>query len=172
MASVAERLVIDRDPVHTDDPESVAVLRASVRPDLADLLRRVDLALAEAATADLSWRVGDILDVLPDVLAGIPEGLLPVVYGSSVLCCLHERRPRFPEILAAAGRDLVWLSLETPANSLALLSDDPATEVKDEAHLTAVTYRAGVPVAAELLARADPWGRWLDWNPRVVAIST
>lgn len=169
---VATRTVIDRDPVDTGDPEAVAVLRASVRPDLADQLRRVDLALAEAAGADLAWRVGDILDLLPGVLAEIPDDLLPVVYGASVLCCLHERRPRFAEILAEAGRDLVWLGIESPANGLALVSDDPLTEVKDRAHLTSVTYGRGRPVAAEALAHADTWGRWLDWNPTTAEITT
>ncbi|GIG66400.1 hypothetical protein Pen01_26950 [Phytomonospora endophytica] len=169
---VAGRCVIDRDPIRTDDPATVALLRASVRPDLADQLRRVDLALAETANTELTWHIGDLLDVLPAALAEIPDGRLPVVYGSSVLCCLHERRPRFAEILAEAGRDLVWLSIEAPANSLGLISRDPVTETNNKAHLTAVTYRDGRVVSAETLALADSWGRWLYWDPRPVEITS
>ncbi|HEY1179585.1 MAG TPA: hypothetical protein VGF17_25810, partial [Phytomonospora sp.] len=89
-----------------------------------------------------------------------------------VLCCLGERRPRIAEIHAEAGRDLDWLSIEAPANSLGLISDDPVTEIKDKPHLSAVTYRDGEPVAAEALALADSWGRWLDWRPRPVEITS
>ncbi|MEV0645259.1 DUF2332 domain-containing protein [Phytomonospora sp. NPDC050363] len=167
---IAGRTVIDLDPLHLTDPETVAWMRASVRPDLDDSLRRLDLAIAEADGVSIDWRVGDLVDLLPAALAEIPTGHLPVVYGSAVLCCLYERRSHFARALAAAGRDLVWLALEAPANSLSLVSDDPLGEVKDKFHLLSVTYREGRPVAAELLAESDPWGRWLDWNPRPVPL--
>lgn len=168
--TIASRVAIERDPLDVADPATVAWLRASIRPDAADHLARLDAGIAEARGVHVDWRVGDLIDELPGALRDIPADQLPVVYGSAVLCCLHERRPRFLEILTESGRDLVWISREGSKNALALVSDAAGDYEKSDTLITAVTFRAGEPVSAVVLGRADPYGEWLDWGPKDVPL--
>ncbi|GIG60451.1 hypothetical protein Lfu02_48230 [Longispora fulva] len=165
---VALRIGLERDPVLHDDPDAVRWLLSGVYPERTAELARLTAGLAGLDTHPVDWRVGDFLDELPKALADVPADVLPVVYGSSVLCCL-DRRAEFPGLLAAAGRDLVWISKEQPENALALVSDEPNPFSTEHCSvLTSVTYTAGEVSEVVALAEVDPWVRWLDWRPTVM----
>lgn len=169
--TIASRTAIDLDPVDVTDPAHLAWLRASVRFDLTDQLDRLDRAVPITAADPPHWIKGDLIDVLPTALATIPKGHLPVIYGSTVLCCIGERRERLPRVLEDAGRDLVWISRELPANALALVASTDGHGDKDGI-ITTVTYQDGHATDATVLGTADWYGRWLHWNPRPAPLIT
>ncbi|HZE41334.1 MAG TPA: DUF2332 family protein [Stackebrandtia sp.] len=169
---IAARIGVERDPIRADDAEAIAWLRDCVEPDAADLLRRMDSALAHVDALDgIDWRAGDYFDELPAAIAAAPAGALAVVFGASTLCCAAEPE-RLAAVLADAGRDLVWISKEAPQNGLALVRDvadaDRSSAERPRVLLTAVTYRAGRLSDVTVLATVDPYCSWIDWAPRRV----
>jgi hypothetical protein len=162
---VAGRVGVDLDPIRPGDSDGIRWLRAGVWPDDPTELRRLDHALATTAAAGVRWVAGDILDVLPSVLAEAPVDCLPVVYSASVLCCLAGR-DRLPGIFAAAGRDSVWITAEVPAAGLALVSDDPSPFGAGPKALTVARFGAGRLTAVDVLGGVDPFGTALGWRPR------
>ena len=171
---VGSRVGIDRDPTHADDTDAVQWLLSGVWPEDVAGLDRLEAALAVLREVEVDLRTGDLFDLLPEVLASAPEDQLPVVFGSGVLSAASERdRARLPELLAASGRDLVWVMAEPADWSVPLVSSDPDTLADSETladpevgALTAVTLRAGAVEEVTHLARLDPRRAWLDWAPR------
>ncbi|MEV6524235.1 DUF2332 family protein [Longispora sp. NPDC051575] len=166
---IARRIALELDPIRHDDPAAVRWLLSGIWPERTAELARVTAGLAALDAATIDWRAGDFFEQLPGALADIPPDELPVVYGSSVLCCQKDRRAELPALLAAAGRDLVWITKEHPEHALALVTDDPNPFEGDHTVvLTSVTYAAGRITEVVALAEVDPWGRWLDWRPTVM----
>lgn len=164
---VAVRIGLERAPIRREDTEAVGWLRDCVLPDHADLLADMDSALSLLPVGGIDWREGDFMTRLPEALAAVPEHVTPIVYGAHVLCCV-DRPERLPEILADSGRDLVWIADEHADNALELVSDvaDEYLTEPPTVLLTAVTYRAGRPVEAHVLAEPDLLARTLTWAPR------
>ncbi|MGY0232532.1 DUF2332 family protein [Longispora urticae] len=166
---IARRTALELHPIRHDDPDAVRWLLSGIWPERTAELARVTAGLAALDTATIDWRAGDFFEELPRALADIPADLLPVVYGSSVLCCQKDRRGDLPALLAAAGRDLVWITKEHPEHALALVTDEPNPFAGEHTVvLTSVTYTAGRITEVAALAEVDPWGRWLDWRPTVM----
>ncbi|WP_018352525.1 DUF2332 domain-containing protein [Longispora albida] len=164
---IGQRIGIDLDPIGIADADEIAWLRACSH-DLPGQRTRIDQALAEAEEASPELVAGDFMAELPGVLAGIPDCRVPVVYEANVMCCL-EQRAELPGLLAAAGRDLVWVSKDMPKYVLGLFTGDDLGEFA-EAHglVTAVTFRAGELEQVQVLAEVDGFGRWMRWTPTVV----
>ena len=169
--NVVDRHCLDRQPIRHDDRAAVGWLRDCLLPDDAEKAAMIDEALTQPALADIQWHTGDYFVTLPQVLAAIPPDRTPVVYGAHTLCCAENPR-LLPALLAAAGRDLVWVAKEHPDHALGLVSDETIESGPNGPPilLTAAHYRAGELTGMEVLAEADGWNAWLDWGPRPVAV--
>lgn len=131
----------------------VAVTRN--RPDSEDVLF--------AADPPLRFR-GDIVDLLPEAIAAVPEDALPVVTTTWALSRLPvARRPLFVQRLraAAAGRTVAWVSAEGVgvAPSVPTLGDRPASGHS----IVGIALYEGSRQRVDAVARCWSRGRLLDW---------
>jgi hypothetical protein len=112
---VVARVGIDRDPLDVTDPDDARWLRACVEPDRPAERARLEAELAVAATDPPQLLRGDAVDLLPEALARVPAGALPVVTTTWALSAFPlERRLRFLHRLdeAATDRTVAWVSVE------------------------------------------------------------
>lgn len=114
---IAWRLGVDLNPLNPANPDDAEWLRTLVWPGQSHRLTRLDHALAAARHDPVTVLPRDITttEVLDEVLAMVPDGLMPVVMHGAVLAYLPEkaRRDVGDRILAKvrAGR-LHWISNE------------------------------------------------------------
>jgi hypothetical protein len=112
---VVTRVGLDEDPVDVTDPDDARWLRACVWPDQREQAARLDAELALAAAGPPLLLTGDVVALLPDALARVPETALPVVTTTWALSSLPvESRLRFLQCLdtAATDRTVAWVSVE------------------------------------------------------------
>ena len=164
MPEVAARIGVDRDPLDVTDPDDVRWLRACLPPDRPERRARLDAEMALAAQAPALLLRGDALEVLPDAVAAVPAGALPVVCTTWVLSGIPPAgRPRFLHRLeeAAAGRPVAWVSVEGAgvAPSVPTLGDRRASGHSIVG--VAVSGRSGL--RAEAVGRCWSRGRLLAW---------
>ena len=118
-------------------------------------MRRLDAALALAATDPPALLRGDALDLLPGVLARAAGGTALWVYHSHTLNQFSPgARRRFRELLSEVGarRDLYWLSSEYR----------PVADGEMRPTLSLVVFEDGKP-QEQVLACCDHHGRWIEW---------
>jgi hypothetical protein len=150
--SVRSRVGVDLAPVDATTDEGARLLKSFVWPDQGWRLALLDRAI-EALREDPPELVrGDLVEVLPDLLARRREGALTVVFQTAVLGYVDaERREGVYRALAAAGA----------AGPLAFVSTgQPNGDVHDYWGVWVQTWPGG---ERRLLARADFHGAWLDW---------
>ena len=153
--AIAARTGIDLNPIDVQDPAALQWLRALVWPEERERMRRLDAALALAATDPPALLKGDALDLLPEVLARVPGDVALCVYHSHTLNQFSpEARRRFRDLLAEAGatRDLYWLSSEYR----------PTADGDLRPTLTLAAFEDG-KAREQVLAYCDHHGRWLEW---------
>ena len=115
MPEVVARIGLDREPVDVTDADEARWLRACLWPDQPERAARLDAEMALAATAPPLLLHGEPVEVLPDALARVLPGALPVVTTTWALSAFPlESRLRFLHRLgeAAAGRQVAWVSAE------------------------------------------------------------
>jgi len=161
---VVARIGLARDPVDLADPEDARWLRACLPPDQPDRAARLDAALALAATAPALLLRGHAVDLLPDALARVPAGALPVVTTTWALSRVPPAtRLRFLHRLeeAAAGRPVAWVSAEGVgvAPSVPTLGDRHASGHS----IVGVAVSDGPALSAEAVGRCWSRGRLLSW---------
>jgi hypothetical protein len=173
---VAARIGVDLDPVDLADPAARAWLVACAPPE-ASALSRLAAAVDIASRHPAVIIAGDVVDVLPRVLADIPRQQRIIVTDAYTAVFLPEkRRAELAGILAQTGRrrPVTWLSLD-PLVPLGPAGRDsvqglplPPALVSDYQHggvfavLGARTFdEAGD--RSRLLARAHPSGQWIQW---------
>ncbi len=168
--TVVARLGVDVAPVDVLDPEAVRWLEACVWPEQPDRLARLRGAVQVARRHPPPIVPGDVLDVLPAVLARLPDGTEPVVLHSWVLAYLPPAdRARFVDLLVAASArgPLTWVSIEAPGVAPGVVApavprDAPARE--RYATVVAVTrFEAGRRTDL-VLARCHPHLSWIEWR--------
>lgn len=108
---------IDLHPLDVTDADAMAWLENLVWPEQDARRERLRSAI-EVARRDPPHVVrGDLVESLPELLAGVAAGLTPVVFHSAVIAYLEEPdRRRFAELmrgLVAEGR-CHWVSNEAP----------------------------------------------------------
>lgn len=151
MPPVRSRTGIDIHPIDAGDPDQALWLEALVWPDQpwrSEILRAAIAALRERPPEIVA---GDVLDVLPALLAAAPEDAALTVYHSyAVYQLAQEARDALSAQIAEAGRrrDLYRLSLEWFA------SDRPLLEL---------TAWEGGRRSQTLLAACHYHGQWLHW---------
>ncbi len=176
---IAERAGIDVAPVDLRDPAARSWLLACAPPEASAMDR---LATAIQVTRQHPARIlpGDVIEVLPGVLARLPPGRGVFVVDAYLAVFLPpERRAELRRIMAEAGRTrpVTWLSLD-PLVPLGPSGRDsvqglalPASLITDYqrrgvfAVLGAQTFHRGTE-RGRLLARAHPSGQWVEWLDR------
>ncbi len=161
---VVARVGVDPDPVDVTDPDDARWLRACVGPDRRERAARLEAEIAlVAAEAPVLLR-GDAVDVLPDALARVPAGALPVVITAWTLSGLPPAdRPRLLTALESAAdhRPVAWASVEGVgvAPAVPTLGDRRASGHS----LVGVVVVDGPVRSAEAVGRCWSRGRVLSW---------
>ncbi|GLY72690.1 hypothetical protein Airi01_009570 [Actinoallomurus iriomotensis] len=112
---IADRAGIDLNPIDARDPDERLWLRALIWPENTAQATLQDEALRAVAANPPRTYAGDAVELLPEVVAGVPRGTPVVIFHSATR--LHvpaERREAFDAAIAGAGRehDLFHLSFE------------------------------------------------------------
>src|SRR5262249_48349551 len=135
----AQRVGIDIEPLDIGDPAVRSWLGACIPQEIGAVTRFHEAVSVAVANPVRSVR-GDAVDVLPSILAGIPEGLLVCIIDSYVHVFFGaDELRRFRELVdaASAQRDLDWISI------------DPLVPMGSDATGSVL----GIPVPPELIER-------------------
>jgi hypothetical protein len=139
---------VDLNPIDATDPEERLWLRALIWPENTVQAALQDEALRVVAADPPRTVAGDMVAVLPDVVAGVPRGTPVVVFHSATrLHVAAEHREGFDATIAAIARDheLFHLSYEGDSDKLGF----------------ALELRHG-DRAARVLAIGDGHAEWLS----------
>jgi hypothetical protein len=164
MPEVVARVVLDPDPLDVTDADDVRWLRACLPPDRPDRRAELDAQLELAATDHPTLLPGDPVDLLPDAVARVPSGALPVVLTTWALSRLSaEQRQRFLHHLtqAAADRPVAWVSAEGVgvAPAIPTFGDRPASGHS----ILGLALVDGTARRVEAVGRCWSRGRLLSW---------
>jgi hypothetical protein len=149
LREVVARIGVARDPLDVTDAGAARWVRACAEPEQGARLA-AELALAAADPPLLL--AGDVIARLPDAIARVPAGALPVVITTWALSKVPPaRRTDFLQALQRAGRTVAWVAAEGVgvAPAVPTLGDRPAF-----GHST-----IGVAVATESALRVEAIGR-------------
>lgn len=129
---VLGRVAVHGEPIDLASADAVTWLRASLAPDDAEGLARLDAELALVAATPPRTVRGDVLTALPAVLHAVPTGVLPVVFTTWTVSQLDaEGRARFVQVLDMMAVDgpVAWVSVEGVgvAPGVPTLGDRPAS---------------------------------------------
>lgn len=166
---IAHRAGVDQHPVDPDQADESLWLLACQWPDHLGRFHRLATALALARTIGDRARVmpGDVVDDLPDLVAGAPPESHVCIVHSWVAAYLSSRRQE--ELAAAvaaiaAQRSVSWLFAENPYEVPRLPVPQPSagTPARGATALVLVESHGG-RLEARRLADLHPHGRWLRW---------
>ncbi|HEX5495769.1 MAG TPA: DUF2332 domain-containing protein [Mycobacteriales bacterium] len=169
---LAARVGVDLAPVDVADDDAVRWLAACVYADQTDRLARLRAAVEIARRDPVPQVAGNALDVLPEVLAGLPA--------DATACLLHtwvvtyfprEARTRLVTMLGelAARRPLLWIASE-PGGTLPGL-DEHAPDPGSGSSMLALARLDGPDAVGgpepgprwRMLGRMQAHGAWLRW---------
>lgn len=160
---IAARLGLDARPVDLHDADQVRWLEACVWPDQPQRFDRLRTAIELARSADLEVIAGDAVADLVPAIGRLGPGH-PVVTTSWVLNYLPtEGQAGFLHELdrLGRGRDLSWVSFESPSAAPAL-DWPPDLAGVDHSVLRLVRWRSGTRSDA-VVATGNPHGHWFSW---------
>ena len=149
---VRARTGVDRDPVDVTTDDGALRLRSFVWPGQPGRMERLDRAIDAVRRDPPQLERGDLVEVLPGLLAARAPDALTVVFLTAVLGYLpDEGWAKVQQLLAEAGRD----------GSLACVwTARPADDVHDHWGLWLQQWPGAEP---EVVAHADFHGAWLEW---------
>ncbi len=149
---VRHRVGVDLDPVDVTSEEGALRLRSFIWPGQEGRLERLDRAIEAVRREPPRLLRGDLVELLPGILAERDPDVLTVVFQTAVLGYLPDDGwDRVQGSLATAGRD----------GSLAFVwTVGPAEDVHGYWGLWLELWPGNGP---ELLAHADFHGAWLEW---------
>jgi hypothetical protein len=153
---IGMRVGIELNPVDLGSAEDRDWLRALVWPDHPERLQRLERAIAICVKRPPDIRVGDALELLPDIAAKAPR--------DGALCIVHTMTTyQFSEQQRAALEDMMMLiSLRRPVWRLGMEWDRNAYP------LTLTCYRDGAR-SMQILAHSNGHGGELEWYPPAAA---
>lgn len=171
---IASRVGIDTHPLDVCAPDDARWLQACIWPEQTDRQKLIQAALSVARENPPELVQGDALDVLGDVLSGLPKDLPLCVFNSATLFYFSpEECGDFVALLDRFGdRELHWISLEGGAfhTSGARLPFDRLFKRRSSDRPTEIfgilgyaRWRGGRR-EDHLLGRADMHGRWIEWE--------
>ncbi|MGO9197919.1 MAG: DUF2332 domain-containing protein [Acidimicrobiales bacterium] len=166
LPKIVARVGIDRSPIDLSEPDDALWLLACVWPDTGRL-ERTAASIRLAQQHHLEVTPGDANDVLPLVLAGLPDDAVAIITTTWAFAYFSiEDRERFCALLESASHDrpVAWLSAEG-AGTVAAFADEAENDGKqlDCDVLGAVMFDRGSS-RSELLAYVHPHGAWMDWR--------
>jgi hypothetical protein len=182
---VVDRVGIDTEPQDLGDPRVRAWLSACVPQEIGAVTRFHYAAQVAIAHPVRSLR-GDACAVLPDLLAGLPDGPLVCLIDSYVhVFFTPDELKHFRALVDQAGaeRDLDWISIDPlvpmgpAANTSVLGIPVPSALIERNRRegvfglVTRLSYRGGRASTA-LLGLAHPSGAWLEWLHPAAGIAT
>lgn len=155
--AIADRVGVDLHPIDATDPEERRWLRALIWPENTAQAELQDAALRVVAKNPPRTFTGDVVDVLPEVVAAVPRGTPVVVFHAATrLHVAADRRPAFDAAIASVAHD----------HTLFHLSFEASREA---------SVRFGEPMFAlrlrrdegpgRILAAGDGHGAWLTGPP-------
>lgn len=164
MPEVVARVGVDLDPLDVTDADDARWLRACVWPDQPEQAARLAAEMALAAAAPPQLLRGDAIEVLPEAVARVPAGALPVVTTTWALSRFPlESRLRFLHRLdeAATERAVAWVSAEGVgvAPAIPTLGDRRASGHS----IIGLAVLDRSSVRAEAVGRCWSQGRLLAW---------
>ena len=176
MPLIGSRVGVDSEPLDLSDPAVAAWLAACVPPE-AGAVTRFAAAAAVARAGSAPAVRGDLIEVLPAVVAALPPGERLCLVDTYVHVFLPPADlARFIELVDSIGRerDVHWISVDP----LVPLGPDatgtvqglsvPAGWLEDNRRggvfgvIGLMSVRAGKRTAA-VLGRAHPGSAWLEW---------
>ncbi|MGZ4205096.1 MAG: DUF2332 domain-containing protein [Actinomycetota bacterium] len=163
MPAVASRVGIDLQPVDVRDDDQIAWLRACIWPEHAERMELFTNAVAAAREDPPHIIRGDVLDALPEAVAGAPAAASVCVFHTATLVYLsHTERAHFAELVHEAGRDrpVWWVAAEGPRILRQVFPDTPIPLREDGYGL--VVARAGSD--ARCVGASSYHGRWVEWS--------
>jgi hypothetical protein len=152
LPQAASKTGIDPHPIDLNDADAVRWLHALIWPEHHDRETLLNDAVAVARSHAPEVRRGSALDLLPELIEGLPDNVVPVLYHSFTLNQFTQiMRDQLNDMLVemARYRDLYRASMEWERQ-------------QDGAMLRLITYHRS-RMQAETLARCEPHGRWLQW---------
>lgn len=161
---VVARIGVDVDPLDVTDEDDARWLRACLWPGQPERAAVLDAEIALAAAAPPLLLRGDVVEMLPEALAGVPPGALRVVTTTWALSSLSvENRLRFLQRLDEAGahRAVAWVSVEGVgvAPAIPTLGDRRASGHS----IIGMALFDGSALHAEAVGRSWSRGRVLSW---------
>ncbi len=145
--TLSNRIGIDLHPIDVMNQDQITWLQALVWPEHFDRKSRLTKALRIALVNPLEMIEGDVITLLPSVLAKVPKSEVPVVYHTWVANQMSaEQQELLLQIIDDFGqkRDIVHIHTNI------------------EPHLHATIYRKGERIDLPL-ANVDGHARWIEW---------
>jgi hypothetical protein len=149
---VRSRLGLDLAPIDPATDEGALLLRSFVWPDMTERLERLERAIEVVRHDPPPIERGDLVERLPELLAGRRPGALTLVFENAVLGYIpEERRRRLYDALAEAGEraPLAFVS-----------AGSTGEEVPTYQAMNVQLWPGG---EREVVAHADFHGAWIDW---------
>lgn len=149
---IIQRLGIDLLPIDVRDEKATRWLRALIWPEHKDRAELLNNALTIAQQHPPEFIKGNVLDILPSVLANMPQETTLCIYHSYAMNQASANiRERIFAFIAkyATQRDLFRISLEWYTGM-------------DQATLELFSYQQG-EIQQEMLAKCESHGRWIKW---------
>ena len=172
---LADRVGVDVEPLDLADPATLSWLAACVPPEAGAVTRFAAASALARAEPARSVR-GGMLDVLPEVVAGLPRDALACLVDTYVHVFLPPADlARFDDLLLGLGRDVDWVSVDPlvplgpEARHTVQGLDVPGDWVDENREggvfgvIGHVRVRDGVHTGA-VLGRAHPSAAWLEWT--------
>jgi hypothetical protein len=150
---VSSKLGIDLHVINLVDENETRWLRSLVWPEHLDRANLLAAAIGVQRQCPVPLMNGDGLELLPQVLAGVSQGSVACVFHTAVLNQFpRENRATFSNLLADYGKanDFVWISAEMAAGAPSIVQVEITTWLNGNRQ-------------HQVLARAHPHGRWLEW---------
>ena len=151
---VSRRMGIDLNPLDVHDADQALWLQAFIWGDQPERFEHLRRALVVAMRQPPEILAGDALEVLPEVVAGIPSNEIPLVFHCHTLNQFSpEARRRFEKMMSVVsrGRLVYRLSLEGLAQGDGIVSRMDVTVFSDG------------QLCQRPLAYYEPHGAWIEW---------
>jgi hypothetical protein len=153
MPEISSKLGIDLRFIDLSNENEKRWLQSLVWPEHQDRANLLATAIEVQRQHPVRLINGDGLTLLPDVLAGVSRDSVACVFHTAVLNQFpREDRVTFSNLLSDHGnkRDLVWISGEMAPGAPSIVQVEITTWLNTNRH-------------HQVLARAHPHGRWLEW---------
>ena len=154
MPGISSKLGIDLHIINLTDENERRWLQSLVWPEHQDRANLLAAAIGVQRQHAVRLMNGDGLELLPQVLAGISQSSIACVFHTAVLNQFpRENRAVFSNLLAEYGEanDLAWISAEMAPGAPSIVQVEVTTWLNANRH-------------HQILARAHPHGRWLEWT--------